>query len=368
MENLYAIKTAVKGQIMAETMHEKMMKLHGAGDGRNNKARKLQSYEITLKSKRQIAKNTYAFVFEKPKGFQFKAGQHIRLTLLDPPETDDKGNSRFFSVASSPKQNNLEIAMRMTDTAFKRVIGTMPIGSKVFIQMMIHSHKGSFTLHDDTTKPAVFLVGGIGIAPAYSIIKDTVERNSSHKIYLFYSNRRPEDAPYLNELKALARQHPTFKLIATMTEPEKSAKTWRGETGRINQAMLKRSITNLQTPIYYIAGLTDMVTAMKKLLASVDVKHDNIRVEEFAGFMMNHNDNATPHKSKSKTGLILIGLAMVAMIAVHGAAGLAIFKSGQASDLLKNPLLYLMFGLMIGGAVMLKLKLLSAFRRGKNNV
>lgn len=60
------------------------------------------AFEATLKSKKQIAEGTMAFIFEKPKEFPFRAGQHVRLTLLNAPKTDSEGNSRFFSIASSP--------------------------------------------------------------------------------------------------------------------------------------------------------------------------------------------------------------------------------------------------------------------------
>jgi hypothetical protein len=49
---------------------------------------KKAAFEVALKSKRQIAGGTMAFVFEKPRGLKVKSGQHIRMTLINPPETD----------------------------------------------------------------------------------------------------------------------------------------------------------------------------------------------------------------------------------------------------------------------------------------
>lgn len=180
------------------------------------------SYEIALKSKKQIATGTYEFIFEKPKEFSFNAGQHVRMTLLNPPETDSRGNSRFMTLANTPSEKDLVVAMRMTDSAFKRILGQMKIGEKVLIQILLHSPHGSFVIHKDASIPAVFLIGGIGIVPAYAMIKDAIERRLSHKIFLFYTNRRPEDAPYLEELQNLAKNNFNFKLIATIPEPEKS--------------------------------------------------------------------------------------------------------------------------------------------------
>jgi hypothetical protein len=38
------------------------------------------------------------------------------LTLLNPPETDAEGNTRAFSIASAPFDNDLMIATRMRDS------------------------------------------------------------------------------------------------------------------------------------------------------------------------------------------------------------------------------------------------------------
>ncbi len=86
-------------------------------------------YTTKLKSKKVIAEGTEAFIFEKPAGFEFKSGQTIDLTLINPPETDAEGNTRTFSIASAPHEEDLMIATRMRDTAFKRVLGKMEPGT-----------------------------------------------------------------------------------------------------------------------------------------------------------------------------------------------------------------------------------------------
>ncbi len=264
--------------------------------GQSGPSMKKDAFEVALKDKKQIAEGTLAFVFEKPEGFRFKVGQHIRMTLINPPETDSEGNSRFFSIASSPQDPDLLIAMRMRDTAFKRVLRRMQMGQKALIQIMLDPPHEAFALHDDASKPTVFLIGGIGIVPAFSMIKNATERKLRHKIYLFFSNRRPEDAPFLDDLQNLVKQNPNFKLIATMTEPEKSAQSWQGETGLIDHSMLTKYVEDLQSPMYYIAGLPEMASAMQKLLASAGVNKENIRAEEFSGFDLNRlSDVADPY-------------------------------------------------------------------------
>lgn len=310
------------------------MLLNHLGFGHSMPNMEKASYEVALKGKKLIAEGTYEFIFEKPKNFQFNAGQHVRMTLYNPSETDSKGNSRFLTLANTPQDKDLVVAMRMTDSAFKRVLGQMKIGEKVLIQILLHSPHGSFVIHDDASKPAVFLIGGIGIVPAYSMIKDATQRKLPHKFYLFYSNRRPEDAPYLDELQNLEKQNPNFKLIATMTEIEKSTKPWHGETGIINQQLLEKYLDNIKLPIYYIAGLSEMVNAMKALVKSIGVSEEDIRSEDFSNFKMgliNMSDNTK--SIKNHLLFAVIGLMIVAAVFSYAGIAISLFKSNFLKSL-----------------------------------
>lgn len=227
-----------------------------------------------------IAENTMAFHFEKPASFVFKAGQSADLTLISPPETDDKGNTRPFSIASAPGDPELVFATRMRDSAFKRVLAGAPLG----LEVKIDGPFGSFTLHKNAGKPALFFAGGIGITPFISMIADATRNRLPHPIYLFYSNRRPEDAAFLDELQGFARQNANFHLVATMTDMGKSRRTWDGETGVINAAMLARHMPAPGSGICYLAGPPAMVAAMRQMLIAANVDEDDIRSEEFSGY------------------------------------------------------------------------------------
>ena len=237
-------------------------------------------YKTTLQRKEEIANGTMAFQFEKPGGFAFKAGQFGDFTLIDPVETDAEGNTRGFSLASAPYEDTLMFATRMRDTAFKRVLKTMEIGTEVSLD----APYGSFTLHNNPRIPAVFLTGGIGVTPDRSIVLQAAHDNLPHKIFLFYSNHRPEEGAFLDELMKAQEKNPNYTFIGTMTEMEKSDRKWNGETGYINKAMLEKYVGDLTLPIYYVAGPASMVMAIRKTLNEAGVDDDNIRTEEFSGY------------------------------------------------------------------------------------
>lgn len=237
-------------------------------------------YRTKLKSKEEIAAGTMAFHLEKPAGFIFKAGQFGDFTLVDPSETDAEGNIRGFSLASAPYEADLMFATRMRDTAFKRVLKTMEVGTEITLD----APYGSFTLHNNAKKPAVFLTGGIGVTPVRSIVLQAAHDKLPHKIFLFDSNRRPEDSAFLDELMNAQQQNPNYTFVGTMTDMEKSDLKWEGETGYITKAMLEKHVGDLTLPIYYLAGPASMVTAMRKTLNEAGVDDDNIRTEEFSGY------------------------------------------------------------------------------------
>jgi ferredoxin-NADP reductase len=172
------------------------------------------------------------------------------------------------------------IATRMRDSAFKRVLRKAELG----LNVKIEGPSGSLVLHRKAEKPAVFLAGGIGITPFLSIIRQAAHEKAPHRLYLFYSNRRPEDAPFLDVLADAARQNPNFHLIATMTEMDKSQREWKGETGFLNKEMLTKHLPTLHGPIYYLAGPPAMVTAMRNMLTEAKIDEDDIRSEEFSGY------------------------------------------------------------------------------------
>ncbi len=241
----------------------------------------MPTYKTKLKDRFEVAESTMAFRLEKPSGFQFKPGQYLDLTLMDPPETDSEGAVRTFSIASAPYEDDLLlVATRLRDSTFKHEFTTMSLGK----YLEFEGPMGSFTLHKSPSKAAVFLTGGIGIAPCRSILRQANKEKLPHLLYLFYVNHRPEDTAFLTELQDLSESNPHFIFIPSMTEMERSKQNWSGERGFINREMLANHFCDLNGPIYYIAGPPAMVAAIRQVLIKADVNEDDIRTEEFAGY------------------------------------------------------------------------------------
>ena len=245
----------------------------------------MAEYEMTLVDRQRIARDTMAFWFDTNScSFGFRAGQHADFVFTNPSLESEGDNSRTFSLASAPYDKEpIMIAMRMRKTGFKTALKSSALGTK----FIVSRPRGSFTLHRDITRPAVFLAGGIGIAPIRSIIHQATQEHLPHKLYLFYSNREADDTAFIEEFESLAAQNPNFTFIPTVTGHRTIA--WPYEKGHINREMLSRYLLGLKGPIYYIAGPSGMVTAMTGLLNASGVSDDDMKTEEFGDYKLYQN-------------------------------------------------------------------------------
>ena len=240
----------------------------------------MAEYEMTLMDRQRVARNTMAFWFDTDGAhYEFRAGQHADFTFGQAFVNCEGDNSRTFSLANSPHDKHLAmIALRMRETPFKMSLKTAALGTR----FKVSRPRGSFTLHKDANRPAVFLAGGIGITPIRSILRWATEEHLPHKLYLFYSNRVSEDAAFLEELEGLATRNRSFTLIPTLTRGK--SPTWPYENGPIDLNLLRRYVHGLNGPVYYVAGPSGMVTAMTTLLHSSGISDDDIKTEEFGDY------------------------------------------------------------------------------------
>lgn len=228
----------------------------------------------------RVAEETAGFTFEAEAPLAFDAGQTCDVTIPSPPYQDDKGSSRTFSIASPPANlPRVMFATRLTGSAFKRSLLEAPVGFEVELD----GPSGSFVLHRNSAKPAVFFAGGIGITPFRSIIADATLRRLPHRITLFYSNRTPASTAFLADLEAWRRQNPNFHLVATIAEPS-ADQPWTHDVGLIDAAFVSARLRDWSDAICYLAGPPAFVKAMRGVLGAVGADPDNLRTEEFDGY------------------------------------------------------------------------------------
>ncbi|RJP44343.1 FAD-dependent oxidoreductase [Candidatus Parcubacteria bacterium] len=239
----------------------------------------MKEYWFPLMRREEIAEDTMAFRFDASgTDFTFKAGQHADFTLADPIYTDAEGSTRTFSLASSPHiRDSFIVATRMRDTAFKRTLREIPIGT----ELRVKGPMGSFAFPQKPDRQVAFLAGGIGITPFRSMVEWATHEKLPNKITLFYGNRTQALAAFLPDFEGWAKENGNFTLIPAVDVPGPG---WRYETGRVDGTMIKKFMPDASRPIWYTAGPPAMVEAMRAVLEEIGVDPENVRSEEFGGY------------------------------------------------------------------------------------
>src|SRR5262245_43538992 len=232
-----------------------------------------------IKEKREVAKGTLMVTFDLlGEEVDFTAGQYFWVTLLDPPYDDEKGPRRHISVVTSPNERGvLGLCTRLRDSAFKRSLAELPVGTDVDVEQP----KGNFLLPTETDRPFVFVAGGIGITVFHSMLLYITEEGLPHRVTLVYSNRDRESTAFLDELQELAQRNPNIRLVLTMTDDE----GWDGETRRIDAVMLRDVLEgDLNDYRYLVAGPPGMAKAVEAELKGAGIPEEQVASDSFSGY------------------------------------------------------------------------------------
>lgn len=233
----------------------------------------MKTYEVQLQIREFIAKDTMLLSFNKPAGFSYKAGQYVSLILPQLANHEARESKRFMSLASAPHEKNLMIAMRISTSLFKQTLNSLPLKETIHISEPIGN-----LIWTTSKNPAVFIAGGIGIAPFRALIMEAKNKNWPQPITLFYASKTQAEAAFLSQLQTLENKN--FHIIPMVTREH----DWTGENGHINESMIKKYIKNTTQPIYYIVGLPEMAVEVNYTLKDMGIAPERIKTELFTGY------------------------------------------------------------------------------------
>ncbi|MBN1633572.1 MAG: FAD-dependent oxidoreductase [Ignavibacteria bacterium] len=231
---------------------------------------------IKLKDRKIICENTIGIWFDRlGVEYDYEPGQYAKITLLEPKYNDEEGNSRLFSIANAPTRKDvLMFSTRALDSAFNKNILELPLGTPA----LIGEPGGNTNLHKDTSVPAVFLIGGIGITPVRCMVEYSVIENLPYQMILFYANKKKSMMTFYDEFIEWAKVKKDFTFVPAVEEPEED---WSGEKGYITEEIIKRYLYDWSKPVFYIVGPPKMVDSMESILLKNSVNPGQIKLERF---------------------------------------------------------------------------------------
>lgn len=236
---------------------------------------------LKLKEKIQLAPDIFDFVFEKDRSLSFIPGQYLEWTL--PHEnTDSRGNRRYFTLASSPTEDNVRIGVKFYEnsSSFKKSLLNLS-GEHLITAGQL---SGDFVLESDPNKKYVFLAGGIGITPFRSIMKNLLDTNTKRDIVLIYSAKTADQFVYHDVFNS-AQGKLGIKTIYNLTHSESVPSGWTGKLGRLTGEMITADIPDFKERVFYLSGPHSMVTGFEETLKTIGVSRGKIKTDYFPGFV-----------------------------------------------------------------------------------
>lgn len=240
--------------------------------------------KLQLISKKQESADTVSFFFKPDSILNWKPGQFLRYQIPD-NTPDERGINRFYSIASAPFEGNIRLTTKFAQingSTFKNNLRKLNTGENI----EGFGPSGSFII-EDPGKNYVFIAGGIGITPFRSILLDLDHQGKPLNVTLLYANRTM-NALFKSDFEALAKNHPEFKIYYIISEEPVIETNLLPNVkilpGKINEAILKSSILNLQSSIFYISGPEPMVLSFEEMLSKMGILKENIKRDYFPGY------------------------------------------------------------------------------------
>ncbi len=234
-----------------------------------------QKLMLELSNRIRLSSDVYEFIFSTSSRLRFTPGQYLEWTI-DRPGVDSRGNRRYFTIASSPTEDDISIGIKLypKPSSFKQHLLAMKGG-----EMLVASQlAGDFVMPRNKKKKLVFIAGGIGITPFRSMIKYLIDTGERRDIALFYSNRTAADVVYEDVFNEAAKKLGITTVYA-ITDPKSP-----GYTGAINSHMITEEVPDYMERYFYISGPHAMVVGFEETLGALGVRSSHIKTDFFPGF------------------------------------------------------------------------------------
>jgi Na+-transporting NADH:ubiquinone oxidoreductase subunit F len=201
--------------------------------------------------------------------------------------------TRAYSMANYPEEKGtvmLNVRIATPPPAKKDKIPPGKMSSYIFNlrpgdRVTILGPYGEFFARN-TDKEMIFIGGGAGMAPMRSHIFDQLRRlRSKRRITFWYGARSLREAFYVDDFNTLQAENPNFSWHLALSEPLPED-NWKGPVGFIHQVLYENYLKNHDAPEdceYYLCGPPLMISAVRKMLASLGVEEEDIIFDDFGG-------------------------------------------------------------------------------------
>lgn len=216
---------------------------------------------------------TFRITWPGVEHFQFVPGQFMQI-----------GIPGVLNKAGGPLKRSYSIANALLDKGYVEftVIPKSPDGLGVKMHQLkvgdtvtLDGPAGFFALKRPVRDNITFVAGGTGLASLRCLYRQLLLEGFKGHITLLAGFHANEDVLYRDELVALQKQYPNFKVIESITTDDPH---WKGERGRVTE-LIPRLFTDAPNRDWYLCGPPQMVEDTIKVLMGLNVPRHQINRE-----------------------------------------------------------------------------------------
>ncbi|PKK39028.1 Na(+)-translocating NADH-quinone reductase subunit F [Clostridiaceae bacterium JG1575] len=161
----------------------------------------------------------------------FKAGQFMQF-YSKPYDKVTEEVFRAYSISSPPSDNgHVEFCIRQVPDGLCTTWVHKHL--KVGDQVRLSGPYGDF-YYRGNCDTMIMVAGGSGLAPMRSLTYDNLNKNVDVKMIFYFGARTEEDLYYIDEMRAIEKEHDNFTFIPTLSHPKGE---WKGHVGRITDLL-----------------------------------------------------------------------------------------------------------------------------------
>jgi predicted ferric reductase len=207
-------------------------------------------------------------------GFRFDPGQFGWIAVGRSPFAITQHPFSFSSAADPPPGGPVAMTIKAAGDFTKTVPDVTP-GTRVYLD----GPHGVFSMDRRQAPGYVFIAGGVGVTPLYSMLLTMRERQDVRPVTLFYASATWDDVVFRDELAELSESMPNLRVVHVLERPPEG---WTGESGYITPDVLRRHLpSQYRRYEYLICGSSVMMDAMEKALTEVGVPFRQVSTERF---------------------------------------------------------------------------------------
>jgi predicted ferric reductase len=171
-----------------------------------------------------------------------------------------------FTISSAPHEDALRITIKACGDFTRQLFENLKTGADAIIE-------GAYGMFDYKTggPKQIWVAGGIGVTPFLSFIRD-LKTDLAHDVDFYYTVRHPEEAIFVDEIEAAAKQNPRLNARIRFSSKDGSLTV---------DEIAKNAGGDIRGHHVYMCGPLPMVQAFEKKFMEAGVPAENIHFEEF---------------------------------------------------------------------------------------